>query len=74
MPVVQRPGRAKNTQYYENARNQLPSNLLGDPEVTANTYILQITQPSQYRNEKLQHRFAITSESPSTVPKRIGGG
>ena len=28
-------------------------------------YILQITQPSQYRYAKLQYRFAITSGSPS---------
>ena len=34
--------------------------LLGDPEVTTNTYILQITQPSQLGYAKLQHRFAVT--------------
>ena len=28
-------------------------------------YILQITQPSQYRYPKLQYRFAVTSGSPS---------
>ena len=28
-------------------------------------YILQITQPSQYRYSKLQYRFAVTSWSPS---------
>ena len=30
-------------------------------------YILQITQPSQYRYTKLQYRFAVTSGSPSTI-------
>ena len=29
-------------------------------------YILQITQPSQYRYAKLQHRLAVTSGSPSS--------
>ena len=29
-------------------------------------YILQITQPSQYRFAKLKYRFAVTSGSPST--------
>ena len=29
-------------------------------------YILQITQPSQYRYAKLQYRFAVISGSPST--------
>ena len=28
-------------------------------------YILQTTQPSQYRNAKLQYRFVVTSGSPS---------
>ena len=28
-------------------------------------YILQITQPSQYRYAKLQYRFAVISGSPS---------
>ena len=28
-------------------------------------YILQITQPSQYRYAKLQHKYAVTSGSPS---------
>ena len=30
-------------------------------------YILQITQPSQYRYAKLQYRFAVISGSPSIV-------
>ena len=29
-------------------------------------YILQITQPSEYRYAKLQYRFAVISGSPST--------
>ena len=32
-------------------------------------YILQITQPSQYRYGNLQYRFAVTSGSPSTLIK-----
>ena len=39
--------------------------ILGDPEVTAN--ILHITQPSQYRYEKLQYSFAVTSGSLSIM-------
>ena len=30
-------------------------------------YILQITQPSQYRYMQLQYRFAVISEAPSTL-------
>ena len=40
--------------------------VVGDPEVTEK-YILQITQPSQYRYAKLQYRFAVTSWSPSRI-------
>ena len=33
-------------------------------------YILQITQPSQYRYTQLQYRFAVISEAPSTYMGR----
>ena len=34
-------------------------------------YILQIMQPSQYENAKLQYRFAVTSGSPSRYTTTI---
>ena len=30
-------------------------------------YILQITQPSQYKHTKLQYRFAVISDAPSNI-------
>ena len=33
-------------------------------------YILQITQPSQYRYTQLQYTFAVISEAPSMHPFR----
>ena len=35
--------------------------------ISSRKYILQITQPSQYKYTKLQYRFAVFSGAPSTM-------